>query len=64
MGASSCSSSRYFSEALLLEVWVESVKPVLSLRSSDAVSMPGGLAMAGNTVGMESSSADAIESLD
>lgn len=63
MGFSSCSSSLYFSDALLVDVWVESVKPVLSLRSSDAVSIAG-VSMAGSTIASSSSSAGAIESLD
>lgn len=63
MGVSSCSSSLYFSDALLVDVWVESVKPVLSLRSSDAVSIAG-VSMVGSTIARLSSSAGAIESLD
>jgi len=64
IGVSSFSSSLYFSDALLVDVWVESLKPVLSLRSSDAVSMAAGASMAGSTVAEWRSSADAIESLD
>jgi len=64
IGVSSCSSSLYFSDALLVDVWVESLKPVLSLRSSDAVSIAAGASMAGSTVAEWRSSAGAIESLD
>lgn len=64
MGVSSCSSSLYFSEALLVDVWVESLKPVLSLRSSDAVSMAAGASIAGSTVADWRPSVGAIESLD
>jgi hypothetical protein len=64
IGVSSCSSSLYFSDALLLvDVCVESDKPVLSLRSSDAVSMAG-VSIAGSTIAYSRSSAGAIESLD
>jgi hypothetical protein len=44
-------------------VCVESDKPVLSLRSSDAVSMAG-VSIAGSTIAYSRSSAGAIESLD
>jgi hypothetical protein len=51
IGVSSSSSSLYFSDALLVDVWVESVRPVLSLRCSDAESRAGvGMSIVGNTI--------------